>query len=237
MKITATLNKRGFTYASLTRIGKAFIEHAANCKEPVMDIGCAYGVMTLPLLERGADVIAVDCSDEHISRLLELTPNSLKFRLHPVLGRLPYVTDIPDNMIGAIYISHVLPFLKPDEIEMSVKQLYNWLVKGGKVYIVSFTPFTKLFAAYLPVYHSRKKAGIPYAGYIENLPDYSADLEFSKQLPNQLNHMDVDDFEAIFKKCGFKIEELGYFDDSESSIPDILKYDGRERIGLIASKI
>ena len=49
----ATENKNGFTY-SLTSFGKAFVDFATESEAPVVDVGCAYGIATLPALLAGA---------------------------------------------------------------------------------------------------------------------------------------------------------------------------------------
>lgn len=46
----ATKNKTGFMSAELSEISKQYIEFSKNCNS-VLDIGCAYGISVLPVLD------------------------------------------------------------------------------------------------------------------------------------------------------------------------------------------
>lgn len=232
---TPTLNKRGFTY-QLSSIGEAFLDFAESINRPVMDIGCAYGIASLLALEAGREVVAVDLSKDHLKHLVKEAPTEALNRLTVRNEKFPGQMDYPESFLGAVYISHVMPFLSPEEVHEAVAKLYRWLVPGGKVFIVSFTPFIKLCEPFLPVYEERKKNGEHWAGLVEDLKSFVTDQEFAKKLPDTLNHMDVSDYKRVFKEHKFKIEELDYFGDTESLLPEILRYDGRERLGLIARK-
>ena len=230
-----TLNKRGFTY-QLSIFGEAFLDFARQINRPVMDIGCAYGIASLIALDSGCEVIAVDLSKDHLRQLVKEAPVNGLNRLTVRNEKFPMQTNYPSNFIGAIYISHVMPFLSPEEVETAVAKLYDWLVPGGKVFIVSFTPFIKLCEPYLPVYFEKKRKGEPWAGLINNLSAYTTDPEFSKKLPEMLNHMDLSDYQRVFESHKFKVERLEYFGDQEELLPKILRLDGKERLGLIAKK-
>ena len=231
-----TSNKRGFTY-QLSEYGEAFIDLAWKSTHPVVDIGCAFGVATLPALEVGANVIAVDISEDHLQTLRDNTPAHYQTRLETLKKRFPNETSFESDSLGAIYISHVLPFLSPAEIRKATQKLYDWLVPGGKIIVISMSPYIKLCKNFLPIYESRKKEGMEWAGLIENLSLYADDKEFVKKLPETLNHMDLDDFRREFSNAGFHIDQLEYFGDPENLLPTALKMDGRERIGMIATKI
>src|SRR5688572_28965717 len=105
---TSTINKKGFTY-QLTSFGKAFINYVSRSAHPVMDIGAAYGVATLPALLHGATVIAVDLDEVHLKILQESVDPSLLTRLHTFKKRFPDF-DMRSESLGAVYMSQVLPF-------------------------------------------------------------------------------------------------------------------------------
>ena len=150
-KVLPTQNKRGFTY-KLSKYGDAFLDYARKSKYPVVDIGCAYGVATIPALRTGANVIAVDMDANHLQTIQESVPEKWRKRLTLLQGKFPFELNFAEASIGAFYISHVLPFLTPEEIGEAVHKLYKWLVPGGKVFIISFSPFIKLCEGFLPVY-------------------------------------------------------------------------------------
>lgn len=230
----ATKNQRGFTY-HLTRFGQAFVDEAAIATHPVVDIGAAFGVATIPALEKGANVVAVDLSMDHLSMLEENTPLPYQESLTTKQGRFPDVT-LPTAPVSAVYLSQVLPFLSPDEIVKGAQTIYDWLAPGGKVFIVSFTPFLAHVADYIPVYQQKKKQGERFAGYITDLPKYCSNQDIAQQLPSAINHVDEDDLRFAFTKAGFDILQLETFGDENQDLPEGIKYDNRERVGLIAQK-
>ncbi len=153
-----TRNKKGFTY-SLTSFGKAFINAAAKASKPVMDIGAAYGVATLPALLTGAKVIAVDIEEKHLLAITNSVNGPLRNQLVTIAERFPHFELLPDSL-SAVYMSQVLPFLTGDEIEDGIKKLYDWLIPGGEAFIVTFTPYIHHVSSFIPVYEERKKKGI-----------------------------------------------------------------------------
>ena len=235
MTVHATKNQRGFTY-QLTHCGQAFVEEAAIARYPVVDIGAAFGVATIPALAKGANVIAIDISQEHLAILAQNTPAPFQDRLTVQVGRFPDII-LPNTPVSAVYLSQVLPFLSPAEVRHGAKMIYDWLAPGGKVFIVSFTPFLSHVANYLPIYKQKKHRGESFAGYITDLPAYCSHPVIADQLPSIINHVDEDDLRLVFEAAGFHILHLATFGDENNDLPEGIKYDGRERVGLIAQKL
>ena len=229
-----TQNQRGFTY-QLTHIAQAFIAYAAQASLPVVDIGAAYGVATIPLLEKGASVIAVDLSQDHLDQLSANVAEADRERLTLLNGRFPDL-ELPTTPVAAVYLSQVLPFLNPDEVRQGAQTLYQWLAPGGKVFVVSFTPYLDHVKNYIPVYEQKKAAGVPFAGYVDDLAKYCSDDYIKSKLPNQINHVDEDDLQRSFIEAGFAIERLVTFGDENDDLPSGIKFDNRERVGMIAAK-
>src|SRR3990170_5535626 len=113
-----TKNKKGFTY-TLSSFGKAFINAAAKSSKPVMDIGAAYGVATLPALLTGAKVIAVDIEEKHLLSIANSVNSPLRNQLITLRERFPHFDLLP-NSLSAVYMSQVLPFLTGTEIENGI---------------------------------------------------------------------------------------------------------------------
>ena len=234
MIATATQNKKGFTY-QLSKYGRAFVLHAATCTRPVADIGAAFGVATIPALAAGAKVIAVDVEESHLAELRNETPQVFLDNLTTRQGRFPYI-DFEPGSLDACYISQVLPFLSGEEITQGIEKLHEWLSEDGKIFIVSFTPYIAHVASYIPIYEQKRDRGIQWAGYIDNLKSYSKNNAIADQLPDRINHVDINDMERVLEGL-FHIEKIEYFGDEENALPEGIKYDGRERIGIIARKI
>ncbi|UII21392.1 class I SAM-dependent methyltransferase [Fulvivirga ligni] len=234
MATVATQNKRGFTY-NLPDIGQQFIDEAVLDQGPVLDVGAAYGVATLPALEKGLQVVALDINKEHLRYLKANTPQPHAHRLETVESNFPYI-DFPHNYFQSIYISQVFPFLKPFEIVSAAKKLHAWLKPGGKLYVVSFTPYLRHCESYLEIYHLKKEKDEPWAGYIECLPEFSKNNPVAAELPESINHVDEDDLRRVFSPF-FSIEQLYLFGDARNELPEWIKYDDRERVGMVAKKL
>lgn len=233
-KVITTDNKHGFTY-ELPEIGRKFVDFSANSKYPVLDVGAAFGVATIPALLNGAKVIAIDIHENHLNEIRNYTDMHLQANLQTINAKFPYL-DFESESIGAIYIAQVFPFLTGEEIELAAKKMYDWLIPGGKVFVVSFTPFIRHCSSYIPVYEAKKIAGDKWAGYIENLETYSKNNPIADQLPSSINHVDYDDLYQTFSPH-FKIEHLEYFGDETGALPEWIRLDGKERIGMIAVKV
>ena len=230
----ATKNKHGFTY-NLSPFGNAFVAFAEKASHPLVDIGCAFGVASIPALEMGADVIAIDLEETHLESLMKNVPAHLSKKIKTIRARFPDV-DFPASSISGVYMSQVLPFLSGQEIENGIEKIYNWLIPGGKLFIVSFTPYIDHVSSFIPVYEHRKNNKIEWAGYIDDLSKYSLDPNISKNLPNKINHIDADDLARVCLKFNLHIEKLEYFGDPDNTLPKGIKFDDRERVGLIARK-
>jgi len=62
-----TMNCRGYMHP-LSAIGEKFSTHAGTLKDPVIDMGCAYGVASIAALTKGAGkVIACDIEQQHLN--------------------------------------------------------------------------------------------------------------------------------------------------------------------------
>lgn len=229
-----TKNKKGFTY-NLTTFGKAFINAAAKASKPVMDIGAAYGVATLPALLTGAKVIAVDIEEKHLLSIANSVNGPMRNQLITLKERFPHFDLLPHSL-SAVYMSQVLPFLSGAEIEDGIRKIYDWLVPGGEVFVVSFTPYIEHVRSFIPLYEERKRRGIRWAGSIDDLSRFSSHPHIYKNLPNQIHHVDLDDLRWVFEKTGFVVKEARYFGEEEGPLPEGIRMDGRERVGIIAYK-
>jgi SAM-dependent methyltransferase len=137
-----TKNSRGFMHP-LSKISKAFIDFSKS-HSPVIDMGCAYGNVTIAALNIGAKcVIACDMEMEHLKILEQEAGLNNADRLQLKQGIFPKEFDFAENSIGAIYASHILPFLSGDEVEQGFKKFYHWLKPEGKLFIVCYTVFIK----------------------------------------------------------------------------------------------
>jgi hypothetical protein len=127
-----TLNRRGRTSDQPNEYSRMFCEFAATARLPVLDIGAAFGVSTLPALAAGAHVVANDLEPRHLEVLLERTPTDDRARLTLLRGCFPHDLEFEDGSLSAVHASNLLNYLTGSEIERGARLMHRWLVPGGK---------------------------------------------------------------------------------------------------------
>lgn len=240
---TLTSNKHGLMHKA-NPITKQFIEYAKSCHGTVLDLGSAYGVATIPILLESSDVhvIACDISQQHLDDLLaeikriELEKGiKLCSRLTLINKKFPYL-DLEENSVDAVLASHLLPFLTGNEIEQGIFSIAKFLKPGGKFYMSSYSIYNKLMRFYIPTYEDRKQSGEHWPGELEDASLYwDKDNPLSAILPHKLNHLEPCLIEKLLLKNNFQISYLDFLTLTEE-LPEDMKLDGRETMGLIASQ-
>lgn len=233
-KLIRTLNGMGHSIVNLTEYSQAFLDFAPKAPGPVLDIGAAFGVASLPALERGAEVIINDMAQEHLDAIAENMPDELKSRVHYCCGRIPQEIFLKPESLGAIHCSQVFHFLTGDELTQTFKLMYTWLKPEGKIFIIASSPYIHILENYLPQYEAKKANGVPWPGEVENLKKITNHPVVDAN-PPFFNFLDNDVLAKIAVETGFHIEKISLFDRGE--LPDHIKFDGRENVGLIAQKI
>ncbi|MBP9692791.1 MAG: class I SAM-dependent methyltransferase [Alphaproteobacteria bacterium] len=231
--LIVTLNSMGYMLSQPERYIQAFVDFSAYAPGPVLDIGAAYGVATIPALEKGAYVIANDLDVRHLQILKSKVPSSLLDHLQLKPGRMPTEVDFEENSLGAVLASRILGFIPPKETEISLKKIFKWLKPGGKFFFLGGSPYMGTFRKFLPTYQKRKVDGHPWPGFLEDIPFCSP--ERAGDLPRCINLLDEATLSRSLTKAGFIIEKIG-FNSALEEHPQDMKLDGREQIGAIAHK-
>lgn len=226
-----TLNNTGYTPAKPDIIQKAFIRFAKHAKNPLLDVGAAFGITSLLALNNGGYIIANDLDARHLEAIKQNAPLSLVNKLELVVGRMPQDLDFKEESLSGILVARVLHFLTGQEIMESLHKIFKWLTPKGKVFFVATTPFIKILEPFIPVYNDRKQSGELWPGTLEDVKKYqSMNVE---AMPSFVHLLDEDIVRRIFTEAGFKIKKLNYF---AAECPQEWLYDGREFIGCIAEK-
>ena len=228
----------------LSVIGHAFVEFAnKDMKEPMLDIGAAYGVATIPCLLKGAKVIANDICTAHLDELEQRAPKSARDRLTTITGKFPSDINFQENSISAILVSHVMTFLTEREIIDGINLFNRWLIPGGKLFLVNYTPYHRSLQKFIPIYERRKEKNKIFSGALEDKREFlnnecdRDDSLLSKNVPNRLVLLDVETISALLDQERFIIDYLDYLGGVESGVPRALCLDGREWVGCIATKV
>ncbi len=227
----STLNRTGVMLEELVDLSKSFAEYAGACGEEVLDMGCAFGVATVAALERGAYVLAVDMEQRHLDILSERITEEARARISLRQGVLPDI-DFEDGRFGAIHASRVIHFLSPRDIQKTIKKMYRWLKPGGKLFLITDTPYVGYWSSKFSDYETRKAAGDLWPGYIKDVRSVF-DAKAVKDAPPLINPLDPDILHRECLSAGFHIEKADFFDNpamSGSVKP------GKAHAGVIAVK-
>ncbi len=228
-----TLNQTGFMTTWLDPYSQAFVKFAHLSSKPLLDIGAAYGTTTLAALETGAEVICCDPDRQHLEICAKRTPANQKTRLKLLQGSLPNQINLEDGSVGGIICSRVLHFLSGSEIEESIFNMSRWLCSGGKVFLITDTPYMKHLKSFLSLYEERKNQGELWPGVVYNYPQYFP-TQIGFNLPDFFHPLDPDILRRVCTEAGLIVEQADFFARIDY-LPDC-RDDGREGVGIIAYK-
>ena len=234
MEIIDTKNAYGWTTTIPNQITVALLDFISEAGPgaTVLDIGCGFGVATLPALAAGVRVIANDLDAAHLESVKDqAVKRGFGDRLATVAGSFP--DDLHFENLTAIHSSNVLHFLDGEEIERGAVRMSEWLRPGGKVFIQVGTIYAGHIRALLPVFEAREQRGVKWAGEVANARDY-VHPQFRTAIPDRMNFLTGPPLVAAYEQAGFDIEQAWYY--TRTGLEPPLTNDGREHFGLIASK-
>ncbi len=233
-----TVNQMGFMFVQLSTLSQRFIEYATQSTSPVIDIGCAYGVAVLPILdaESTCPVVALDTCQTHLDELLDRVPDNKKTQITTIRATFPEEFSFPDNYFQAIHIAYVLQFFKGEQLKAGLIKCFNSLKPGGKLFLYTASIYFNFWRdQFLSQYEKKSAAGVEFPGEIENQHQYlPAQFDEAKQVLPIFTHVfKLDDLVKIVSSTGFKVEVAEYDD-----IQGVSGYEseGKGMISIVAEK-
>jgi SAM-dependent methyltransferase len=222
-----TQNRTGWASNQLNEVSERFVAHCRFVTRPVLDIGAAFGLASLAAIESGATVYANDLDPSHLAQI----PPSEKLILLP--GRVPHDLHFPENSLDAVHASNIFHFLTGPQLARGLKSIAHWLAPGGKLFVQAATPWQKPFESFIPVFESRRAAGVEWPGWIEKTTDYSTHRKLG-QIPSSIHLLDDKTLQTAAETAGLTVEESTLY--RRRDLPRSLFHDGRECTALLAKK-
>lgn len=230
-----TLNHTGFMLTKLDPFLERFVNHTITEKDYFhMDVGAAFGSVTLKASSLGAKMIANDLDQEHLDQIKKQV--STRHSLRTMQGDIRYDIEVEKESLGSVLFSRVLHFFSGPEILETIQKIYQWLVPGGFIFCVNETPYFGTFKNFIPTYEDRKKRNHPWPGYM-NESEAQRYIDDSKRpyVRSGVHLFDENLYQSIAQTLPFLTFQIGYL-DRKGYFPDDALYDGRESIWMIAQK-
>lgn len=229
-----TLNGTGFMFEVLDGYAEEWIHYAGRIADPVLDVGCAYGVATLEALEAGARVVACDMEPRHLSILAAQATPSLRSRLTCIAATLPEA-DFGSERFGAILCSRVLHFLAGDDIDAAVASMARALKPGGRLYLVADTPYG-IWRHFIPAFEAARRAGERWPGMMVGLQHYLPTPGIHRYIdrPAFMNLLDPELLARICADAGLRVRRASFI--NRTDFRGLGALDGRENAGVLAIK-
>jgi SAM-dependent methyltransferase len=223
-----TLNNTGWMTESMDRLSREFAAYAGSIADECLDMGCAYGIATLAALDHGARILAADLDARHLSILAGRTPPDQRARLRTQVARLPEVDFAPASF-GAILAARVLHFLAPAELTLTLYKMQQWLVPGGRLYVVCDSPYVGPWRDAAPEYERRKAAGCPWPGMVIDYHRYLPEASRATS-PAFMHPMDPDVLRRACEKLGLEVLEASWLEGGTRS------RSARDHAGIVAAR-
>lgn len=229
-----TMNGTGFMFEVRDGYAEEWIHYSSRVAGQVLEIGCAYGVSTIPALEGGARVVACDMEPQHLEILVDRVTPSLRANLRCVPGTLPDV-DFEKEHYGAILCSRVLHFLSGEDIDASIAKMASWLRPGGRLYLVADTPYG-IWRNFIPTFEEGKRQGVRWPGLMVGLHNYLPTPGIQRHIdkPAFMNLLDAELLARMCSEVGLRVKRATFIDRSD--FKGLGSLDGRENAGVLAVK-
>ena len=224
-----TMNNTGWMTEKMDSYSADFAEYAGTADGEVLDIGCAYGIATLAALENGARVLACDMDPRHLEVLYARVPEQLRGRYRSKAATMPAV-DFPQGSFAAILAARVLHFLNGTDIEVTVRKMKDWLIPGGRLYLVADSPYTGPWAPQAGEYERRKSEGDAWPGYVADYASFLPAHVDPAEHPDFINTLDPDILKRVCTNAGLEVIAASFLSSATKHA------NGRDHAGVIALK-
>lgn len=209
-----TLNGNGYVFYSISPMAATFLEEECKPGRAVIDIGSGYSNIPIEAIKRGvSQYVANDILEDHLKilsqRVKEILGEDALKNLTLMLAKAPQELPASPQKYDAILADKVVHFMKPNEILEFIEWSKASLKKGGKMYVMTSTPYSTLYNKMLPEYLNRLKENKDFPGHFtnvmsncnaSNVPTYN-----HCQVPDEMVLFSRTDLIKLFEKQGMRV--------------------------------
>ena len=136
-----------------TSLNHIEIEELGDVKgKKILHLQCHFGMDTLSLARKGAEVVGVDISDISIQKATELS-NELKIPAKFIRSNVYDIENVLDETFDIIYTSYgAINWL--NDLDKWAKLIRRYLKPNGTFYMIEFHPFMYSLNENSEIYHS-----------------------------------------------------------------------------------
>ena len=233
--LVTTQHNQGFMTTKLDEYSQAFVNYAGQRSDWTLEIGAAYGVATLTALQKGAKVIANDLYKIHLDVLHARCPKKLLPNLKLLSCDINNAIFAPQS-IAAVLACRVLHFMDGETLIKILNKIYIALKPDGKFFVVVDTPFMGWWKKCINVFNERKIEQVRWPGIFQPANDFCSETIAKSVIPPLVHWFDQETISLEMQNIGFNIDKISYIDRA-NCYPETCCLDGRESIGLIATKL
>lgn len=229
-----TKNQLGFMFTDISGITGNFIDYCkTNHSANVADLGCAYGVASIPVLQNtNCHLLALDLSSEHLNILKSSVSDAERKNLTCITGSFPECYVVDDNSLNAVHSSYMFHFITGDNLVIGLNKIFNSLKPGGKLFVNTSSIYFRIFKDMPAIYKSNKTKHIQWPGEVM-FDTLNAKDETIPHSPNFFHLHTKEDLKNLIESIGFVTEQIFYYDIVK---PAWLKSEGKGQIAGIFEK-
>lgn len=203
-----TKNNMGFAHLTPLKITQKLYRQAETQKGLYADIGAAYGIDAIHMIKVGARVVAIDLEAQHLEVLKKQLNAEEQQRLVTRCQRFPEEVNLESEAYDAILLSRILIFLTPTSLDEALSKIYSALKIGGKVYIVTASPFSENWEPVQDIFKEHQKLLPTQPLLLQNLWELLPQTRTF--LPQCIQLFDREALKSSLEKNGFEVTECDY---------------------------
>ncbi len=212
LNIYPTFNKMGWISKPEDKLSQKYIDFSSSAAGPSLEVGAGFGLASIEILKKTSNknkiVLINDLDARHLKVAYTLIPNSHKKNSILIPGNFLDDLCIQKESLDSILASRLFIMLSGIEVKKALERFHTWLRPGGKLFILTATPYRESFEFFYKTYEEKQKENFPYPGEIDDVKTWCSSCV--DHLPDFIHLFDITNLRNLVTQGGFIIEESGY---------------------------